>query len=159
MNSDPHCIVFNWNVRGLNQPARRQVVKDLIKDHQGTVVCLQETKLAVVDDGVICSTFGQQFLGNYAGIPAAGVRGGVIIACSQDHNELTQVDVRQYSVTDTIGSKVDNGTWSISGVYSPQGDNEKVQFLDEIRAVRQQTLDKWMILGDFNLIYRSCNKK
>lgn len=64
----------------------------------------------------------------------------------------------QYSVTATIKRKADNGTWTMTGVYGPQGDPEKMLFLDEIRTVRQQTLDKWMILGDFNLIYRSCNK-
>lgn len=158
MNSDRNCIVFNWNVRGLNQPARRQVVRDLISAHQGTVVCLQETKLAVVDDGVIYTTLGSQFLGNYAAVPADGIRGGIIIACLQDHYELQQVDIRQYSVTAIIRRKADNGVWSLTGVYGPQGDNDKLQFLAEIRAVKQHTLDRWMILGDFNLIYRSTQK-
>jgi exonuclease III len=45
MAYDPHCKVLNWNVRGLNNPARRQVVRDLIRDNDCTVVYLQETKL------------------------------------------------------------------------------------------------------------------
>jgi hypothetical protein len=36
--SDQRCLVFNWNVRGLNSIARRQVVKDLVLDNKSTSV-------------------------------------------------------------------------------------------------------------------------
>lgn len=101
---------------------------------------------------------GQQFLSNYAAVLADGVRGGVLLAFSQDHYEMQNVDVRQYTVSATIRQKADNGTWTVTGVYGPQSDNDKLQFLDEIRAVKQQALDSWVILGDFNLIYRACDK-
>lgn len=114
MISDQNYIVFNWNVRGLNSPARRQVVKDLVSDHKGTVIYLQDTKLSMVDEAVICATLGPQFLGNYSVILANGVRGGVIIACSQDPYELQNVDVRQYCISATIRRKADNGLWSIT---------------------------------------------
>ncbi|KAF8730243.1 hypothetical protein HU200_017221 [Digitaria exilis] len=158
MISDQNCNVFNWNVRGLNAFARRQVVRDLISDHHGTIVCLQETKLEVVDDSIICSTLGPQFLGNYAVVPAIGVRGGVLLALSQDHYEMQNVVVRQYSVTVTVHRKADNGVWTLTRVYGPQGDNDKLQFLNEIRDIKTQALASWVILGDFNLIYRSCDK-
>jgi hypothetical protein len=50
---DPHCTVLNWNVRGLNNPAHRQVVKDLVADNACSVICIQETKLSSVDDALI----------------------------------------------------------------------------------------------------------
>lgn len=48
--NDNNCIVFNWNVRGLNGAARRHVVKGFVADHGATIICLQETKLQHVDD-------------------------------------------------------------------------------------------------------------
>jgi len=43
--NDKNYTILNQNVRGLNGTARRQVVHDLVADHRGTVICLQETKL------------------------------------------------------------------------------------------------------------------
>jgi len=39
-------IVLNWNVRGLNAVNRRQVIRDMIRDHSvdSSIVWLQETK-------------------------------------------------------------------------------------------------------------------
>jgi replicative superfamily II helicase len=42
---DQHCVTLNWNAWGLNNPARRQVVKDMVRDTRATIVALQETKL------------------------------------------------------------------------------------------------------------------
>jgi len=38
---DQNCVMVNWNVRGLNNPARRKVVRDLVTDQGCTIVCLQ----------------------------------------------------------------------------------------------------------------------
>jgi exonuclease III len=43
--NDPHCKVLNWNIRGLNNLARRQVLRDLIADNACNIACIQETKL------------------------------------------------------------------------------------------------------------------
>jgi hypothetical protein len=71
MLADP----LDWNVRGLNNLARCHVVCDLVIDNACTIVCLQETKLQVVDNILIGSTLGQQFVDNYAVLPADGTRG------------------------------------------------------------------------------------
>ena len=37
--------ILNWNVRGLNEAARRETVLQVVKDNQPLLVCFQETKL------------------------------------------------------------------------------------------------------------------
>ena len=64
-----------WNVRGLNSPARRDAVRDTVRDCKATIVCLQETKLEIVDDVLITSMLGPSFAANYFILPAAGSRG------------------------------------------------------------------------------------
>lgn len=50
---------------------------------------------------------------------------------------------------------LENGDeWSLTAVYGPQGNQEKEDFLQEIRTVRQTTEDKWLLTGDFNMIYK-----
>lgn len=156
--NDNNCSIFNWNVRGLNSTARQQVVRDLITTHRCTIACLQETKLAVVDDTIITNTLGQQFVGSYAFLPAQGIRGGVIIACSQDYYTMQSISLGQFSVSATITNRANNATWSLPWVYGPQQDHEKIMFINEIRATKQQMHPCWAVMGDFNLIYRSLDK-
>jgi hypothetical protein len=35
--NNQNCNILNWNIRGLNNPARRKVVSDLIKDTRSSV--------------------------------------------------------------------------------------------------------------------------
>jgi exonuclease III len=117
---DPHCTILNWNVRGLYNLARRQVVREIIVDNACSVVCLQETKLHSVDDAMITATLGQQFLDQYVALPAGGTSGGILIACSKDFYSLSQVGIRQFSVTVTITRRIDSESWNLTGVYGPQ---------------------------------------
>jgi exonuclease III len=61
MDRSDNCVILNWNMCELNNPARRQVVKDLVFDHRGTLVCLQETKLQEMDSLTVASTLGPDF--------------------------------------------------------------------------------------------------
>jgi exonuclease III len=56
--ADQHCVILNWNVRGINNSARRKVVRDLVSDTRPTIVCLQESKLASVTVQIIEETLG-----------------------------------------------------------------------------------------------------
>jgi hypothetical protein len=43
-------------------------------------------------------------------------------------------------------------------VYGPQEDNEKLLFLAELRWMQQIVSDKWLLIGDFNLILQAADK-
>lgn len=47
---EQNCTFLNWNVRGLNNKARRDVVCNLVRDCRATIVALQETKLESISD-------------------------------------------------------------------------------------------------------------
>jgi exonuclease III len=42
--------IIIWNVRGLNSHARWDVVRTMVVDEHPSFVCLQETKLHVLND-------------------------------------------------------------------------------------------------------------
>jgi hypothetical protein len=48
--------------------------------------------------------------------------------------------------------------WFLTTVYGPQEDNEKLQFLGELRWMQHMVSDKWLIIGDFNLILQASDK-
>jgi exonuclease III len=73
--SDQNCSIFNWNVRGLNNPPQHKVVRDMVQEHRATIVALQETKLHSVDRKDILEILGPRFVENFIALPAAGTRG------------------------------------------------------------------------------------
>jgi hypothetical protein len=58
MANNANHVLLNWNVGGLNNPARKHVVRELIRDHKCQTVCLQESKLQHIDDAMIIATMG-----------------------------------------------------------------------------------------------------
>jgi exonuclease III len=111
-----------------------------------------------MSDAIVAETLGQKFSHNHASLPSDGTRGGILLACSTDDYSLANVDIKQHSVTATIETRLDKTTWTITVVYGPQGDTEKLNFLQEIRHTKQTADTQWLILGDFNLIYRTSDK-
>jgi hypothetical protein len=69
-----------------------------------------------------------------------------------------------------VGSRVDNFSvfvlfaeqegrnWWLTGVYGPQGDDEKMLFLQELRNIRALCNGPWLVAGGFNLIYQAADK-
>ena len=49
---------FVWNVRGLNDRARRNVVKEFVLLLKPTIVCIQETKLSSICNNVAVEIVG-----------------------------------------------------------------------------------------------------
>jgi hypothetical protein len=80
---DQKCVIFNWNVRGLNNAARRQVVFNSARDYSATIVALQETKLANIDRQVVFEVLGSRFVDNFLVLPADGTRGGILVAVDE----------------------------------------------------------------------------
>ena len=48
--------------------------------------------------------------------------------------------------------------WSLSVVYGPQGDAEKIAFIDELKLLGPSMRTEWVLLGDFNLITKAADK-
>ena len=57
--------MISWNVRGLNDPQKRLVVKNLLREWKCDVVCLQETKIASMNRQLVCSLWSCPDLGPF----------------------------------------------------------------------------------------------
>ena len=150
--------LLSANVRGLNNPVRRDAVRDLIRDCKATVVCLQESKLHVVDRQCIIEALGVDFADNFAFLPADGTRGGIILAASGRLFDLSNAATTANTITATITSREDGFSWTATGVYGPQGEAQKIAFINELRGLAATRPARWLIFGDFNLIYRAADK-
>ena len=68
---------------------------------------------------------------------------------------LTRVD--NHSVLVQFSSR-NNHPWWLTCVYGPQGTEQKIEFLQEPKDIRQACLGPWTIAGDYNRIYREEDK-
>jgi endonuclease/exonuclease/phosphatase family metal-dependent hydrolase len=53
---------------------------------------------------------------------------------------------------------MDSVSWTIIGMYDPQNDVRKLQLMQELRLIKTTANSRWVLLGDFNLIYRASDK-
>jgi exonuclease III len=90
--------ILCWNERGLNDPNRRTTVSETIADTSCHIVCLQETKLELVDQLIAASIGGTRFKG-FAQRPAISTRGGILILWDKEAVELSNIDARTFSLS------------------------------------------------------------
>jgi exonuclease III len=152
------CHILCWNVRGLNDGAKRASVRNQIISSGATVICLQETKIANWTHTLLVETVGNDMAQNMAYLPSIGTSRGVLIAASDRYFRVDNPYTTVNTVSATIKMLSDNKECSITGVYGPQSDSEKHLFMQEINELKSQMLPTWLLLGDFNLIYRAQDK-
>jgi exonuclease III len=130
----------------LNNATRRKVVRDMAGEYRETIVALQETKLDHVDSQVVMDTLGVRFVDNFIALPTVGTRGGILLAVDEAYYKIVNTELGVYSVTAKLVSLAGPVEWCITVVYGPQQDNEKIQFLGELKWIQHTIIDKWLLL-------------
>lgn len=132
-------------LRGLNVVARRQTVREMAMDTSCSILYLQGTKLAVLNSSLVNEIAGGRMQGMVYK-SANGTRGIMIL---WDEN-LVQIE---------SPIVLDNPiTTRITTVYGPHEDQHKPTFIEEIKHIYSMINEPWLILGDFNMIYQTCDK-
>lgn len=155
--ADDNFNILVWNVRGLNARARRDTLRVVAGLANAAIVCLQETKLRDISPFMVSEMLGARFT-SYVYLPTAGVRGGILLACRGPEFACTPLSVGQFSVTARITVGANLRTWVLTSVYGPQPEEDKVEFLDELRAIKPTISCPWAIAGDFNLLLHATDK-
>ncbi|XP_071677093.1 uncharacterized protein [Lolium perenne] len=151
---------MDWNIRGANSLAKRRAIQLFFADKSCNVVCLQETKIAVMTKDLVIEMLEPKFGDNFICLPADGTNGGVLIACTDDFQIAAEplTAAALHSITGNIVQRSDNTSWAITGVYGPQEEDSKNEFMQELRMIQPLVQDRWMVLGDFNLICTVADK-
>jgi exonuclease III len=126
--------IFNWNIRGLNSPARREAIRDLIQSATPKLVCLQERKLALITPQTATEVLGHQF-NDFKYLPAMGTRGGITLGWHTDFIEASSLVLWRFSLSITIRPTWMATPFRLTVVYSPSEDAEKSEFLDKLLSI------------------------
>jgi len=127
-----------------------------VDSSRSDIVCIQETKITELSRRIILSALGSDF-SDFTFAPSIGASGGILIAWRRHIGVSTAQRVDNHSVTVQF-SPVNGQSWWLTCVYGPQGNDEKIQFLQELRDIRAACPGPWMVARDFNLIYRDEDK-
>jgi exonuclease III len=155
--SDNICPIFCWNVRGLNNLARRLAVCELATSARAVILCLQETKLDLINDSLACEIAGPSRR-SFFFLPADGTRGGVALFWDPSIVHITNPSIRQFSISASVTILSSGASFTLSTVYGPAEDAIKPTFLQEMKDLVPSAGEPWLIAGDFNLIYEARDK-
>jgi exonuclease III len=149
--------LISWNVRGLNEAARCLAVNEVLVSNPCQIACLQETKLHSIDPG-LATFLGAYRLNNFAFKPATGTRGGILLLWNDAAADLTNVRIGRYSLSADITLRHNMTCFMLTVVYGPSRRPEKEAFLNHLRHLKPHDDSPWLLLGDFNLIYKARDK-
>ena len=99
------------------------------------VVCLQETKIQDMSQGVVHSLDVGRFLG-WGAVSARGAAGGVVVFWDNRVLELVGMEVGLFSISCRFKNCEDGFLWIFTRVYGPTLKRYKELFWEELSVIR-----------------------
>jgi exonuclease III len=145
------CNILSWNVRGLNCPNKRLMMRNLLRQWRVDIVCLQETKLDLISRKIIKSLWGCSYA-DYCYVASSGASGGILLMWDNRVVSSLEMDVGDYVAACRFKNVVDGFEWAFAGVYGPNGNSDRHWLWDELAGLLSCWVLPWCIGGDFNVI-------
>jgi len=100
--------IISWNIRGLGSFEKRREVCNLVREKKLFILCVQETKLSVIDMNLCKSIWGGDLV-DFSFQPSVGALGGIV----------TMWDTREVEVWSSMSCE---HVLAISGCFVKTGD-------------------------------------
>ena len=142
---------MSWNVRGVNDPDRREIIRNVIRHHRANLVCLQETKVQKMTT-VVARSLGVGRNYDWRVLEAEGTTGGILLFWDKKIMELVDSETGLFSISCLFKMGEGGVLWMFSGVYGPVERNLKEIFWEELGSIRGWWEGPWCLGGDFNEI-------
>jgi hypothetical protein len=142
--------ILTWNVRGLNEEKKRLKVRRLLSQWKVDIVCLQETKLELITQGLVQSIWRCPYV-EWSYVASKGASGGILLMW--DRRVVSKVDACQGNYVAACSFRnVDDGMeWAFAGVYGPTRDALRRLMWEELAGLMGLWELPWCIGGDFNV--------
>ena len=99
--------VLSWNVRGVNDRSKRKIIKTFIRNQNVDLLCIQETKIQPMSEGMVRSLGSRRFL-DWRALDADGVTGGILICWDKRSLEILDWEEGQFSLSCRFRNMEDN---------------------------------------------------
>jgi hypothetical protein len=82
-------------------------------------------KVVPGDNVVVSACFGNEFENNFVYLPADGTSGGIVLAVKASSMLIVNPSRTNHTILGNIVDQKRNLTWTVTGVYGPQGELER----------------------------------
>jgi exonuclease III len=124
MNSSIRFTFVSCNVRGLGNPKKCDLVKELIINNLPDLVLLQETKLDNLNI-FKSSSFLPAAIQSYTTLDAINASRGLLTAWNPNKLKLISSFTKSYSITSQFESEANAALFWVSNIYGPSSDEER----------------------------------
>ena len=142
--------LVSWNVWGANDSSKRKVIKAMIRSQRADLVCIQETKIQTMTEGVVRSLGSGRFL-DWGAMGAQGSAGGILVCWDKRSLELLEMEVGNFSISCRLKNVEDGLVWIFTGVYGSCNRKEREALWEELGAIRGLWDEPWCLGRDFNV--------
>ena len=112
--------LLSWNVRGANNPNKRNIIRNFIRSQRVDLVCLQETKIQEMSLAVARS-LGAGRMAEWRVVKAEGSAGGILVFWNIRKFELVESEFGHFSVTCKFKNVEDGFLWALyRGLWSSE---------------------------------------
>lgn len=143
--------LLSWNVKGLGNPDKCNVVKDVIRTSRCDVCLLQETKMNEVTLNYVWRFLPSFFNPCCAFSEANHSKGGIIIAWKKSY-EMESSWATRHALSVLLNHVKSGNKMVVTAVYGPSVDSEKEDFIKELYHMASLIEFPWIMAGDFNLV-------
>lgn len=144
--------ILSWNVRGLGDLKKCDIVRNTIKSSRCDVCCFQETKWNTFDPLIYATALPTFFEKNCVALKAINSAGGCIISWKRNYSLISSW-ASTHSCSAMLQQNQTGAIFTVTNVYGPSTDDEhKRAFIEELRSIAGHRTEAWVLLGDFNLV-------
>jgi exonuclease III len=135
MNLVSNLSLLFWNVRGISDVHKCDLVKDIIRNSNAELICLQETKWDNCDIFRIRKIATNRYQ-DYAVLDSIETRGGILILWSANFRKTSQL--RTQHTLSVVLTAQSGFTFLLTNVYGPTNPSLKLSFMNELRHIRDR---------------------
>ena len=143
--------LLSWNVRGLNDRVKMSRICNLLYLWKADVVCLQETKLMAVTQGLIRSLWRCRYV-DWLSLDSVRAFGGIILMWDKRVVDRVDVAIGNFSVSCRFREVATGFEWAFSGVYGPNRAADRSLMWEELAGIASWWEVPWCVGGDFNIV-------
>lgn len=138
--------IVSWNVRGLNEVAKRIRIRNLLREWKVDIVYLQETKLKMISRKTVRSLWSNIYV-DWVYLASLGASGGVVVMWDRRVVEKVEDYIGRYMVACSFKCVSDGFLWAFASVYGPNLDVDRRLLWDELAGVHSWWELPWCIGG------------
>lgn len=144
-----------WNIRGAHKPMKQDQIKNLIHDHNLSLLSISETKLNPLLSSKASSYINPSwfFVTNHDPAPY----GRLMVIYDPSVFILTPIIIHRQFIHAKVHHIPSKMSLYMTFVYASNISNERQSLLDYLPHFRQNT-HPWLVIGDFNCCYKSDHK-